>query len=91
MFCLGAWLSCARAGVGVHLLETLRRQPPVRGTYMFLSLLAGLGSGHFMIRLCVLYWEQASGVWALLHSQGGTPYFSVISSPTFLSFRCVGV
>ena len=91
MVCFGALLSFAHAGVGMHVLETLRGQPPLHGTYMFLSLFAGLGVGHFMTGLCLLYWEQASGVWALLHSQGGTPYLSVISSPTFLSFGCVGV
>ena len=74
----------------MHVLETLRGQPPLHGTYMFLSLFAGLGVGHFMTGLWLLYWEQAFGVWALLHSQGGTPYFSVISSPTFLFFGCVG-
>jgi len=68
----------------MHVLETLRGQPPLHGTYMFLSLFAGLGVGHFMTGLCLLYWEQASGVWALLQSQGGTPYFR--SSLIQLSF-----
>ena len=32
----------------MHVLETLLGQPPLHGTYMFLSLIAGLGVGHFM-------------------------------------------
>ena len=72
------------AGVGMHVLETLLGQPPLHGTYMFLSLIAGLGVGHFMTWLCLLYWEQAFGVWVSLHSQEGIPYFSVISlQPSF--------
>ena len=72
-------LSHVHAGVGMHVLETLLGQPPLHGTYMFLSLIAGLGVSHFLTWLCLLYWEQAFCVWAFLHSQGGTPYFSVIS------------
>ena len=63
----------------MHVLETLLGQPSLHGTYMFLSLIAGLGDGHFLTWLCLLYWEQAFCIWAFLHSQGGTPYFSVIS------------
>ena len=54
----------------MHVLETLLGQPPLHGTYMFLSLIAGLGDGHFLTWLCLLYWEQAFGVWALLQLTG---------------------
>ena len=68
----------------MHVLETLLGQPPLHGTYMFLSLIAGLGVGHFMFGRVGLYWEQAFCVLVLLHSQGGIPYFSVISlQPSF--------
>ena len=52
MVCYDALLLHAHAGVGMHVLETLRGQPPLHGTYMFLSLFAGLGVGHFMTGLC---------------------------------------
>ena len=85
LVCYGALFSHVHAGVGMHVLGTLLGQPPLHGTYMFLSLIAGLGVRHFMTWLCLLYWEQAFGVWVLLHSQEGISYFrSSLSKFAFL-------
>ena len=53
MVCYGAVFLLAHAGVGLHVLETLRGQLPLHGIYMFLSLFAGLGIGHFLTCLTV--------------------------------------